>query len=63
MTEKHSFCIGEIVERYCPHAKRNVILLRSAGDGPEIFSCLQAEHCALRRDAQCIDTRKDALKD
>lgn len=50
----------EVLERYCPHIRENVVLLRRIGGEETVFTCLRAEVCPKRSKVRCIDGRARA---
>lgn len=43
----------DVVSRYCPYLCENVVMLKSAGGGPDEFECLHAEQCRKREQVAC----------
>lgn len=54
----------DVIERYCPKRKENVIMLRTYGKTPHL-RCLSYDTCEMEKDAFCGEgamkqTQKDA---
>jgi len=55
MDKKKGVCASnrEVVQRYCPQLKDNVVMLRTVGAEEDVFECLNFHTCKCREAGIC----------